>query len=100
MCACCMPRGCSDGRSSGPTSVRRSFLSDSHGRDHEKVAELALDAEGRFLAIRLTGTGNMGAYLGTVAPLPPTINAVKNMVSVYRTPLIEVATQCVFTNTS
>jgi carbon-monoxide dehydrogenase large subunit len=77
-----------------------SFLSDSHGRDHEKVAELALDADGRFLAVRLTGTGNMGAYLGTVAPLPPTVNAVKNMVSVYRTPLIEVATQCVFTNTT
>ncbi len=77
-----------------------SFLSDSHGRDHEKVAELALDAEGRFLAIRLTGTGNMGAYLGTVAPMPPTINAVKNMVSIYRTPLIEISAQCVFTNTS
>ncbi len=77
-----------------------SFLSDSHGRDHEKVAELALDTDGRFLAIRLTGTGNMGAYLGAVAPLPPTVNAVKNMVSVYRTPLIEVSTQCVFTNTS
>jgi carbon-monoxide dehydrogenase large subunit len=77
-----------------------SFLSDSHGRDNEKIAELALDAEGRFLAIRLTGTGNMGAYLGTVAPLPSTVNAVKNMVSVYRTPLIEVETQCAFTNTS
>src|SRR6202163_4671899 len=76
-----------------------SFLSDSHGRDHEKVAELALDADGRFLAVRLTGTGNMGAYLGAVGPLPPTVNAVKNMVSVYRTPLIEVATQCAFTNT-
>jgi carbon-monoxide dehydrogenase large subunit len=77
-----------------------SFLSDSHGRDNEKIAELALDADGRFLAIRLTGTGNMGAYLGTVAPLPSTVNAVKNMVSVYRTPLIEVSTQCAFTNTS
>jgi aerobic carbon-monoxide dehydrogenase large subunit len=77
-----------------------SFLSDSHGRDHEKVAELALDAEGRFLAVRLTGTGNMGAYLGAVAPLPPTINAVKNMVSIYRIPLIEVSTLCAFTNTS
>jgi carbon-monoxide dehydrogenase large subunit len=76
------------------------FLSDSHGRDHEKFGELALDADGHFLAIRLTGTGNMGAYLGAVAPLPATLNAVKNMVSVYRTPLIEVSTQCVFTNTS
>jgi carbon-monoxide dehydrogenase large subunit len=77
-----------------------SFLSDSHGRDHEKVGELALDADGHFLAIRLTGTGNMGAWLGAVAPLPSTMNAVKNMVSIYRTPLIEVSTQCVFTNTT
>lgn len=77
-----------------------SFLSDSHGRDHEKVGELALDADGHFLAIRLTGTGNMGAWLGAVAPLPSTMNAVKNMVSIYRTPLIEVSTQCVFTNTN
>src|SRR3984957_11798618 len=65
-----------------------------------QVDRRALDADGRFLALRLTGTGNMGAYLGAVAPLPPTLNAVKNMVSVYRTPLIEVSTQCVITNTT
>ncbi len=77
-----------------------SFLSDSHGRDHEVVAELALDANGNFLAVRLTSHANMGAYLGAVAPLMATLNAVKNTVSVYRTPLIEVSTRCVFTNTS
>lgn len=77
-----------------------SFLSDHHGRDHEIDAELALDGEGNFLAARLTGYGNMGAYLGVVAPLMVTLNAVKNMVSVYQTPLIEVATKCVLTNTS
>jgi len=77
-----------------------SFLSDSHGRDHEVTAELALDADGRFLAIRITSHGNMGAYLGAVAPMMSTLNAVKNTVSVYRTGLIEVSTKCVFTNTS
>ena len=77
-----------------------SFVSDSHGRDHEKTAELALDAEGHFLALRLTGYGNLGAFLAPVAPLPPTLNAVKNVISVYRTPLIEVTTKCVFTNTT
>ena len=77
-----------------------SFVSDSHGRDHERTAELALDADGRFLAVRLTGYGNMGAYLSTVAPMPSTVNAVKNTASVYRTPLLEVSTQGVFTNTS
>jgi carbon-monoxide dehydrogenase large subunit len=77
-----------------------SFLSDQHGRDHEMTAELALDKDGRFLAIRVTGYGNVGAYLGTVAPQPPSMNVVRNVVSVYRTPLIEVSTKIVFTNTT
>jgi carbon-monoxide dehydrogenase large subunit len=77
-----------------------SFVSDSHGRDHERTAELALDRDGRFLALRLSGYGNAGAYLGFVAPLMSTVNAVKNVVSVYRIPLLEVATKFVFTNTT
>jgi carbon-monoxide dehydrogenase large subunit len=77
-----------------------SFMSDHHGRDHEVLAELALDKDGHFLAVRLTGYGNMGAYLGMVAPIASTLNAVKNTVSVYRTPLIEVLTKCVLTNTT
>jgi carbon-monoxide dehydrogenase large subunit len=76
-----------------------SFVSDSHGRDHEMTAELALDKAGNFLAIRLSGHGNLGAYVGRGTPIPPTANAVKNMIGVYRTPLIEVATKIVVTNT-
>ncbi|MBX9774543.1 MAG: xanthine dehydrogenase family protein molybdopterin-binding subunit [Xanthobacteraceae bacterium] len=77
-----------------------SFVSDSHGRDHRVNAELALDAEGHFLAVRLTIVGNMGGFLANVGPMPSTQNAVKNVQSVYRTPLIEVSTKCVFTNSS
>ena len=77
-----------------------SFVSDTHGRDHERTAELALDAQGHFLAVRLSGYANVGAYLGIYAPLPSTLNAVKNVMSVYRTPLVEVSTACVFTNTT
>src|SRR5712691_6705428 len=77
-----------------------SFVSDSHGRDHELTAELALDIDGTFLAVRITSLGNVGGFLSQVAPMPSTINAVKNAQSVYRTPLIEVSTKCVFTNTS
>src|SRR2546425_5253135 len=77
-----------------------SFLSDQHGRDHEMTAELALDREGRFLAVRVTGYGNVGAYLGTVAPQPPSMNVVRNVCSVYRTPLLEVSTKVMFTNTT
>ena len=75
-----------------------SFLSDSHGRDAEMTAELALDRDGNFMAVRLTGHGNLGATFG--APGPPTRNAVRNTLGVYKTPLIEVSTKCVFTNTT
>jgi carbon-monoxide dehydrogenase large subunit len=75
-----------------------SFVSDSHGRDHEMTAELALDSDGKFLAVRLTGCGNLGATYG--APGPVTRNAVRNTLGVYRTPLIEVSTKCVFSNTT
>ena len=77
-----------------------SFVSDQHGRDGEVVGELALDAQGRFLALRLSGYANVGAFLTPVGPNPPTLNAVKNSPSVYRTPLIEVDCKVVFTNTT
>ncbi len=76
-----------------------SFLSDTQGRDHEYIAELALDAEGHFLALRITGYGNLGAHLAAVSPLMPTMNVTKNAIGVYRTPLIDVSTKLVFTNT-
>src|SRR3546814_18802342 len=53
-----------------------------------------------MLAVRITGHGNMGAYVGQVSPMPASLNIVKNVTSVYRVPALEVATKCVFTNTS
>jgi aerobic carbon-monoxide dehydrogenase large subunit len=75
-----------------------SFVSDTHGRDADFTAELALDRDGHFLAVRLTGYGNLGAAYG--APGPSTRNAVRNTLGVYKTPLIEVSTKCVFTTTT
>ena len=75
-----------------------SFLSDHAGRDHQRVAELALDKDGCFLAVRLSGTGNAGAYI--YPPMPATTNAVKNLIDVYATPAMEVNSQVVFTNTT
>jgi aerobic carbon-monoxide dehydrogenase large subunit len=77
-----------------------SFLSDTHGRDHEFDAELALDKDGRFLAVRFTGYGNMGGFLAAVAPLMPTLNVAKNSIGMYATPAIELSAKCVFTNTT
>jgi aerobic carbon-monoxide dehydrogenase large subunit len=77
-----------------------SFVSDNHGRAHDITAELALDADGKFLALRMSGYGDMGGYLGMMCPLMATLNLVKNIASVYRTPLIEHSIKCVFTNTT
>ena len=63
-----------------------SFLSDTHGRDHEMTIELALDASGRFLAMRLSGYGNFVAYACQGGVFTPAINQMKNTPSVYRTP--------------
>jgi aerobic carbon-monoxide dehydrogenase large subunit len=77
-----------------------SFLSDSHGRGQLIHAELALDAEGKFLAVRLSGYGNLGAYITGVAPGPLSLNTGKNLASVYRTPLLGVDIKTVLTNTT
>src|SRR5271169_5329470 len=77
-----------------------SFVSDHHGRDYDMTVEVAFDQGGLIQAIRLTGYGNLGGYCAAFGPLLPTVNVTKNIVSMYRTPLLEVATQCVFTNTT
>jgi aerobic carbon-monoxide dehydrogenase large subunit len=77
-----------------------SFLSDSHGRAGQIHCELALDAEGRFLAVRVSGHGNLGAYLSGVAPVPLSVNIGRNIASVYRTPLLTVDIKTVLTNTT
>jgi carbon-monoxide dehydrogenase large subunit len=76
-----------------------SFMSDHHGRAQDMLVEMAFDEEAHIMAVRLSGYGDMGGYLAQFGPLLPTGNQVKNITSVYRTPMIEVATKCVFTNT-
>jgi aerobic carbon-monoxide dehydrogenase large subunit len=49
------------------------FLSDTHGRDNVTLGELAIDKDGRFLALRTRNLSNMGAYLSTFAPYIPTL---------------------------
>ncbi|MBL3570542.1 carbon monoxide dehydrogenase [Rhodovulum sulfidophilum] len=75
------------------------FISDAHGRDHVTRIELALDAEGRFQALRTETHANMGAYLSTFAPSIPTWLHGTLMAGNYKTPLIYVNVKAVFTNT-
>jgi carbon-monoxide dehydrogenase large subunit len=77
-----------------------SFLSDSHGRAQQIHCELALDRGGRFLAVKVSGYGNLGAYITGVAPSPLSLNVGKNLASVYRTPLMSIDIKTVLTNTT
>jgi aerobic carbon-monoxide dehydrogenase large subunit len=49
------------------------FLADTQGRDNVTLGELAIDAAGKFLALRTRNLANMGAYLSTFAPYIPTL---------------------------
>ena len=71
------------------------FLSDYQGRDLASETELALDAEGRFLALRGTNTLNVGAFPITFVPL---IKGVELMTGVYDIPVAHFNARAVFSN--
>jgi carbon-monoxide dehydrogenase large subunit len=77
-----------------------SFLSDAHGRDHLTTAELAMDKDGKFLAMRVHTTASMGAYLSTFASCIPTILYATLLAGQYKTPVIYCEVTAVFTNTA
>jgi len=76
-----------------------SFMSDAHGRDHVTHVELALDANAKFLALKVSTLANMGAYLSTFATCIPTYLYGTLLAGTYTTPAIYVETKAVFTNT-
>jgi carbon-monoxide dehydrogenase large subunit len=75
------------------------FLSDTHGRDQLTAAELALDADGQILAIRIKSLANMGAYLSNFGPVIPTVLVARMLSGVYRIPAAYAEVKCLFTNT-
>ena len=76
------------------------FLSDAHGRDHQSHAELAMDAKGQFLALKVHTHANLGAYLSTFATAVPTILYATLLAGQYKTPQIHVQVDAWFTNTA
>ncbi|MEO1106217.1 MAG: molybdopterin cofactor-binding domain-containing protein, partial [Pseudomonadota bacterium] len=75
-----------------------SFLCDSQGRDNVTTAELALDAEGKFLALRVDLKANMGGYLAQFGPFIPWVGATMAP-GVYDIPVMYVAIKGIFTHT-
>jgi carbon-monoxide dehydrogenase large subunit len=76
------------------------FVASTHGRDSVIRARMALDRDGRFLALETAVLANMGAYVSTVAPVVPTMAMASAMGGVYDIPLIAFQTRGVFTNTT
>jgi carbon-monoxide dehydrogenase large subunit len=74
------------------------FLTDYHARDHIMQAALALDADGKFLAIRCETTSAMGAYHTGGAAIIPTKGGTRMLSNVYRIDTVFAETTCVFTN--
>ncbi len=81
------------------TNERSDGLLDEQARDFLMAVELALDQEGRFLALRLRSLANMGAYLSNFGPLPAFGN-LGGLAGVYRTPAIHAEVLGVFTNSA
>lgn len=76
-----------------------SFATDHHGRDLIATAELAVDDDGRFLALKVDSIANMGAFLSANAVFITTGNFARCFPTVYRIPKVSVGMRCVFTNT-
>ena len=75
------------------------MLSDDHDRDHISDAELALDKDGKFLALRVRNVSNIGAYLAPGGIISPTMH-LGGLAGTYTTPAIYVEVSAVFTNTT
>ena len=75
------------------------FLTDFQGRGRgAERAELALDEEGNFLALRIDLIADLGAHPSPRGAIPPTLNTA-SLSNVYRTPAIHVRSRGVLTNT-
>jgi carbon-monoxide dehydrogenase large subunit len=76
------------------------FLADAHGRDHVTTAELAVDAQGKILALRAKTKANLGAYLSTFASSVPTYLYAPLLSGQYQIPAIYCEVDGVYTTTT
>jgi len=79
---------------------RESFMTDSHGRDHITDAEMAFDANGRIVGLRVRTIANLGAHLTLFAPAIPTYLYGTLLSGQYRIPAIHAEVTGVFTHTT
>ncbi len=76
------------------------FLADAHGRDHVTTAEIAMDANGKILALRAKTKANLGSYLSTFASSVPTYLYAPLLSGQYNIPAIYCEVDGVYTTTA
>jgi aerobic carbon-monoxide dehydrogenase large subunit len=76
------------------------FLVDAHGRDHVTHAELALDASGKILGLRVKTIANLGAYMQVFSSAVPTYLYATLLSGQYQIPQIYCEVDAVYTNTN
>lgn len=75
------------------------FMSDNQGRDHRSTAELAIDAEGRFLALRTDSVVALGAFVSASGAHIACNNFTRCLPGMYAIPLVSAEVKCAFSNT-
>ncbi|MCL6608002.1 MAG: xanthine dehydrogenase family protein molybdopterin-binding subunit [Geminicoccaceae bacterium] len=76
------------------------FLADGQARELDATLELALDAEGRILALRVDAVAGLGAWLSSFAAIVPTTGLARVISGLYRIPAIAVRLRCAYTTTT
>jgi carbon-monoxide dehydrogenase large subunit len=76
------------------------FLSEVHGRDSVVEAELALDAQHRFTALRMRSLANVGAYVSNFGACVPAMSGARAPTGVYTIPVLDHEVRILFTNTT
>ncbi len=81
------------------SSRSEAFNSDNQARDNVTIGELAIDDDGKFLALRARQMQNLGAYVASAGIQLATNNFARCFPAMYDIPKLDIGVQCVYTNT-
>ncbi len=74
------------------------FVTDAHGRDNIVTGSMAMDADGRFLALKIDLHANLGAYASQFGPMIPWFG-MSMATGLYDIPAIDVDCHLYYSNT-
>jgi carbon-monoxide dehydrogenase large subunit len=75
------------------------FLSDAQARDHDTIARMGFDRDGRIVAMQIDTLAALGGYLSNFAPSIPGNSYPQTVTGLYKTPVLHLRVRGVYTNT-